>query len=404
MAAIMKRGKAPVSGAALEYARDNSGVDAATIEKKFPKIRAWEGGKARPTMAQAKALAKFYDRPLTFFYLREIPEDMKDRELHDFRSKNKGPFSANLRRLLRRADARQKWAREFLNESPESGRFEPPRDFGGRPEDAEMLGVKIREWLGIDGGKLGAMRWRNEALKYWRNLAEDRGIVVLQSVTAHAHRVERDEFSGCAMADDIAPVAVLNPADNSARRIFTLAHELAHLWIGKPGVSHVSFRADASAGDPDEAYCNRAAAAALLPGDGFINMWKECGGKDRDRIEKVAGMCKVSHTMTAVRAKTFQLITPARCDELRDMYDYLFKKEAAAKKKKSEDGDSPVIISRDAKAVQRVGGYFGGLTLSAYEQGFISAPDVSDLLGEKLDHLGKIAARLNVHLHRWGRP
>ena len=280
---------APVAPAALQYARENSGHTLGEVEKKFPDIHLWEEGKARPTVAKAQKLAKFYDRSLTFLYLRKIPEDMKDPRLPDFRRPGEHkPLSRNLRRLLRQADMRQKWAREFLEESPESKRFTPPESFGNRP-DAEVLGAQIRKWLGIDGGALEELKDNEKALEHWKKCTDARGIVVLQSHRHPSYQVSTTEFSGCAMHNEVAPVVVLNSGDNSAKRIFTLAHELAHLWIGKPGISRVSFRAAFSATDGDEAFCNRAAAAALLPRDDFVLAWNKAAGNDE---QKIGGYCK----------------------------------------------------------------------------------------------------------------
>ena len=396
---------APVSAAALRWARETAGYPAPEDAiAKFPaslrgpvsgRLSEWESGAARPTVPQARKLAKFYRRPLTDLYLREIPEDMKDPEPPDFRrGASRRPFSPNLRLLLRQADERRKWAREFLMESPESGHFVRPPDFRARP-DAEALGAKIRAWLGADARELTEVKTREDARECWTKRAESRGVIVLQSHRHSAYQVPTDEFSGCAMTDDIAPVVVLNSGDSNAKRIFTLAHEIAHLWIAAPGVSRVSFRADAFSDDDDEAYCNRAAAAALLPLDDFRQAWQEAPGGDADKIDRIADVFKVSHSAVAVRAARAGFISRKRCDKLLDEYDKLARQAAAQK--------SGGRALPDKQALGRVGDYFARLTLDAYEQGVISALDVGDLFGVKLDHLGKIAERLRFPLHRWAR-
>ena len=401
---------APVHPSTLKWARESAGR---TLEEAAKKISAakkkgnrvqllnnWEKGAPAavlPTMSDAKSLAKFYHRPVTDLYLREIPDEMKDPETPDFRrGELRRPFSSNLRLLLRQADERRKWAREFLTESPESGRFAPSPDFGRRP-DAEMLGAKIRAWLEVDSGKLAHMNKRQNAREYWTRCAEARGVVVLQSHRHSVYQVGKDEFSGCAMADDIAPVVVLNSGDSNAKRIFTLAHELAHLWIAAPGVSRVSFRADAFRDGDDEAYCNRAASAALLPMDDFREAWENLSGSAEEKIDRIADRFKVSNSAVAVRAARMRFITRERCDELLAEYKDLSLQNAA----KSTGGRRRNWP--DKQALARVGDYFARLTLDAYEQGAISALDVGHLFGVKLDHLGKIAERLQFPLHRWAR-
>lgn len=415
--------EAPVQPAALKYARETSGLSVEDVEEHFGDIRKWESGVGgKPTVREAKHLAELYRRPRTFFYLRKIPDDMKDPEPPDFRREDRNkPLSANLRYLLRQAHSRQKWAREFLEESPESGRFNPPPGFGKHSRaDAEELGARIREWLGVDDGKLAKIGKRAEALEYWRQLAEDRGVIVLQSNTHPAYQVTRREFSGCAMADKAAPVVVLNSADTDAKRIFTLAHELAHLWTGKPGMSRISFREHIFAGDDDEAYCDRAAAAALLPRDDFAAKWKNSKGSAGEKIAAITRAYKVSNSAAAVRAKNLGFIGNKECKELLGKYygiaakktqdqklrkDALKLKRAAAPPEKTANVKKKENAERraqDGKALRRFGGYFAALALNAYEQGEITARDAGALVDIKLDDLSGLAKKLDISLHRWG--
>lgn len=395
---------APVHPPALEWARKSAGypelkdvLEALASKNSYRKISAglaeWESGSALPTVAEAKRLAGFYRRALVDFYLQEIPEDMKDPEPPDFRrGQDRQSFSPNLRLLLRQADERRKWAREFLRESPESGRFVRPPEFGARP-DPETLGAGIRAWLEVDARELEGIRTRREAREYWVRQAQARGIIVLQSHRHSGYQVPRSEFSGCVMADDIAPTVILNSGDSDAKRIFTLAHELAHLWIAAPGLSRVSFRADAFREGDDEAYCNRAAAAALLPGREVFQMWKEVAGDIEEKIDHIANVFKASHSAVAVRAARRGFIAERRCNLLLDKYRDYAEREAAKQK--------PGRSFPDKQALARAGDYFARLTLDAYEQGAVSALEVGELLGVKLDHLNNIARHLQFPLHRW---
>ena len=212
---------APVSIAALQWARESAGyatpeevIDGLTNKTQvnilldLPK---WERGEMRPSVPEARELAKFYSRPITDLYLREIPEDMKGPEVPDFRRESEGKLIPGLRLLLRQTDERQKWAREFLLESGDEGFSPPSPPFS---QNTEAAGESIREWLGVNGGKLAGMKPVNggvpnyqKALEYWTEHAERKGVLVMHSqhCDQKQFQIPKREFSGFFMADDLAP-------------------------------------------------------------------------------------------------------------------------------------------------------------------------------------------------------
>lgn len=405
--AVLRAVIAPVHPPTLKWAREAAGYPTVgdAIERFTTKkllhcalhLAEWESGEAAPTVSDARNLADFYHRPMTFFYLRtENISEEKDPKVDDFRrGKLRGDFSPNLRLLLRQVGERQQWVREFLRESPESGNFSGLSSYAVRPAP-EALGAEIRQWLRVDEKNLERAKSNNKALGHWIGATEAHGIAVLQGVPNHwKYQVAGKEFSGCVLADAVAPFVVLNNSDTPAKRIFTLLHELAHLWIARPGVSRLSFRADAFRDGDDEAYCNRVASAALLPLEQFRQNWENWAENDAEAIRRLALQFKASRGAVAVRAARAQLITQKRCNELLKEYSDLHKNRPRQGKGGGE--------SSDKKALKRVGDYFARLTLDAYEQGAISAMEVSDLFGVKLDHLGKIAEQLRFPLHRWAR-
>ena len=114
------------------------------------------------------------------------------------------------------------------------------------------------------------------------------------------------EFPGFVLVDEYAPLVFLNGADGKAAQMFTLAHELAHVWLGSSAV--FDLRELQPAADEVEQACNRVAAEFLVPGDEMREVWSSVR-YESERFQQIARRFKVSELVAARRALDLRLIT-----------------------------------------------------------------------------------------------
>lgn len=231
----------------------------------FPKLDAWERGEIRPTLKQLERFAKATFTPIGCLFLREAPVERVP--IPDFRTVADTRLdrpSANLLDTVYLCQQRQDWYREFMRSTGEEA-----VDFVGSAQlddNISEAGARIRRFLGLDIEERRRLPTWTDALRRFIGQADELGVLVMVSgvVGSNSRRsLDPREFRGFALADPIAPLIFINGKDTKAAQMFTLAHELAHLWLGSSGVSDVE--ALEIGGQETERWCNRVAAELLVP-------------------------------------------------------------------------------------------------------------------------------------------
>ncbi|MEZ5906338.1 MAG: XRE family transcriptional regulator [Geminicoccaceae bacterium] len=259
--------RAAIQPELLRWARERAGInDAGDLTGRFPKLGEWEAGEAQPTLKQLEAFAQTLHVPIGYLFLSEPPVErlpIPDFRTHDGREVRRA--SPDLLDMLYACQERQGWYRDFaLTVRMSEAAFVGSADLGERPRD---VAARMAETLGFDVAARAACRTWEEALRLFISQADAAGVLVMVSgvVLSNNRRVlDPEEFRGFALADKRAPLVFINGADTKSGQMFTLAHELAHLWLGSSAIS------DASAAPlygyrREEVWCNAVAAELLVP-------------------------------------------------------------------------------------------------------------------------------------------
>ena len=368
----------------LKWARERAGygLDATIAGHSPEKIAAWESGEQKPTLAALKKLAEKYHRSPLFFALPAPPDEPV---AHDFRASKKtsSPEARKknpaLQTFVFMVEARCEWAAEFRREQ---GETPPAADFLGivkTDEDPENAGQKIRRALGVKTEDMIETRNHDEALRYWIDKIESIGVFVFQNDTAGRKGLPSELFRGLAVAtDDYAPAIAINSQDSQRGKIFTLAHELAHLAIGQPGLSD----SDPVHSDRVEDFCDDVAAAVLLPRADFLREWERArakfGGDKKAVIGEIAKRLHLSRSVAAVKAKRYGKIDGGLSREIR-YEDY--------KAWKKWRGEKTVFYCRagfrENMLARQAGRLFSRMILSACRAGDANPTVARKLLGAK---------------------
>lgn len=173
------------------------------------------------------------------------------------------------------------------------------------------------EWYLEDGRVMPV----DEAFKLLREHCTDSGIVVMLNgvVRDNTHRpLDAQEFRAFALVDEYAPLIFINRTDSRHGQIFSLAHEIVHIWLGAEEIYNDFYQYESNA--PIEVLCNAVVAELLVPRTIFVRRWRwivEEGSAD-DAIEELAERFPVSQVVIARRALDEGFISSAKYQNVVD--------------------------------------------------------------------------------------
>lgn len=254
-----------VEGTMLRWARERAGRTRESLTPKFARVADWENGQVQPTLKQLEAFANAVHVPIGYLFLSKPPEEPVP--IPDFRTVADQPLrraSPGLLDMVYLCQQRQEWYRDDARQAG----AQPLPFVGSLALGAGVVqsAASIREALGLDPEAQRRLPTWTDALRTFIEKADALGVLVMVSGVVGSNNrrpLDPEEFRGFALADPVAPLVFINGADTKAAQMFTLAHELAHLWLGESALSDA--RAAEAPTQAVERWCNRVAAEILVP-------------------------------------------------------------------------------------------------------------------------------------------
>jgi Zn-dependent peptidase ImmA (M78 family)/DNA-binding XRE family transcriptional regulator len=349
-----------------------------------------ENGDMKPSFSQLRKISSLYKRPLSVLYLPEKPKDfIPMRDFRKMQATNE-PYSMELCLMIR--DTQEKiFALDEIMDSEEEDELDFIGSFSSN-DDSIVIAENIREKLEIDSNDFSPSK--EAALNNWIDKVENIGIFVFQAGNAKGKKISLKEARGFAIVNKNAPFIFINEQDAKSARIFTLIHELAHLWINESGVSNIGFRnMEYDDYDPIEVKCNKIAANVLLPKELFIQAIEQRYGDSFDEnsiVNYLSNKYKLSRTMIARRLLEFNYITSKRYAEMTEVYKEEWEKMKVIYEKKEGKsfGPSPYLMKtiHNGKSLTKY-------VLSMYQSQRISSSTASELLGTKINKFQDLAVK-----------
>ncbi len=356
----------------LQWALDRA-QKRTNLDRYFPRWKEWLRGDKKPTLKQLEKLARLARIPFGYLFLSSPPE-MK-LPIPYFRTIKGHPgdeISDTLMETVKIASYRQDWLREYLQFLGEE-----PLDFVGSAReisDVKTIAEQIKQRLSLDDNWGEEFNTWKDALKFLRRRIEKIGVFTFfSSVVENNTRwpIHVEDFRGFVLVDDYAPVIFVNSSDAISAQIFTLMHELAHIWLGRSAA--FDLRDLNPADNPIEKLCNKVAAEILVPEKRLKHDWFDVSSMEsKNPFIHLAWKYKVSEIVVARRLRELNLITEK---EFREFYqDY-----RRRLKDRPEESQSGGVFYKTLK--NRLGERFSHMVAEAVISGDITYREAYRLTG-----------------------
>lgn len=357
----------------LIWAIKRAGLGISEFLENNSKVKLWIDGEKLPTIKQLEEFSRKVYIPFGYLLLDEPP--VEQLPIPYFRTNNAvGKVHINIYDSILILQQRQEWLRDYLIEN----NFRKHRYVGKfhNQSDVDKIVQDIRNVTGLkENWAAGIPNW-TVAQNHLIEKVEDCGIIVVFNgvVENNNNRViPVDECRGFVLVDEYAPFMFINNSDFKSAQMFTILHELAHIWTGYS--AGFDFRKLQPAADPVEQLCDRVAAEFLVPEQELNRIWNR-----ESNTRLLSRYFKVSEIVIARR-----LLDTGKWSRTRFLTFYNeYKQREFQKKDDANPGGNFYATSR-----KRISLTFASHVNNALQSGQLLYRDACKLIGLKGDTFSK---------------
>lgn len=312
-----------VSPKILHWVQENT--DVVLNSEWNDRINKWLREESNPTLNQIKGLSKKTQIPFGYFFLDDIPKEnlplLKFRTIDNIDIEKP---SRNLIDTIHDMEIKQSWLSEYREKNgyPTSS-FSHGYNLFDRSDHKtdELITRDIMHVLNLELGWNTGLKNRG-AFNLLRDKLDQVGVIVMYSgiVGNNTHRpLSQIEFRAFALDDKFAPLIFINSNDSYNAMLFSLVHELTHIWYGTSELYNDDFQKNAKALNPKtEQDINHISESIIFPKSLFINEWKkQSDGTTIEQIKDVATYFNASPLSSGIRALRLGLIKQTDVDQLK---------------------------------------------------------------------------------------
>ncbi len=290
-----------ISPETLVWATERSGLNTDSLFEVYPKALDWIREESEPTVKQLESFAKKIHVPFGFLFLNKPPQEKLP--ITFYRSNGKVIENPPLvvKDLVNQIKSKQEWLKDFLIDNNYD-----VLDFIGSLKNFEKFDIVeganiIRNALNLNETWYQETK-KDKSFRYWIDEIEKNRIFIISTgfVGNNRRTVDVEVCKGFTLVDNICPFIYINTNNLGGGRIFTLIHELVHVFVGNSiGIGYNPIHPSSQ---PLEKFCDKVASEILVPSSFFNVSWNSNNDSFSDKVSRLAYQYHVSKLVIIKKA------------------------------------------------------------------------------------------------------